>query len=398
MNSKLLGLLLVCVGFLTMNNLMAQHIKVLRHGNYVFEVPEEYLEERENIPRFWKSTNEEVANFLHATVKKGTIEVIGVSAGGRPILAATYGTPRKWKGTTTFSGSLGARNDEAYRGPDHQKTVYLGMAGVHGGEFEGIVGIVNLISVIETGKDLRGTRWPEISNMVEQVDRLILIPIVNPDGRERVPIRMQKYRGNDLLAHEFLNTGGNPDGTLIGWLEGKEQIPFDFKRPGFPGGYPNDAGVNIMHDDFLGSVQPETQALLDLVEREKPDLTVNMHTGAAYVFLLRPFTEQKLQPVFDSIYTQIHSRLTKEGLQRTKDVTKEANPEREKMGVFNLDGALNLHCGTLCITIESPSHGFDRNTVEKQFMHTPEMLLDAQLYCHIEALRFLKDSGGRSKW
>ena len=33
---------------------------------------------------------------------------------------------------------------------------------VHGGEFEGIVGMVNLISVIETGKDLRGREWPGI--------------------------------------------------------------------------------------------------------------------------------------------------------------------------------------------------------------------------------------------
>ncbi len=35
------------------------------------------------------------------------------------------------------------------------------MSSVHGGEFEGIVGTVNLISVIETGKDLRGKEWPE---------------------------------------------------------------------------------------------------------------------------------------------------------------------------------------------------------------------------------------------
>jgi hypothetical protein len=33
----------------------------------------------------------------------------------------------------------------------------MGMACVHGGEFEGIVGVVNLLSVLETGKDLRGT-------------------------------------------------------------------------------------------------------------------------------------------------------------------------------------------------------------------------------------------------
>ncbi len=34
---------------------------------------------------------------------------------------------------------------------------------VHGGEFEGIVGAVNLLAVLETGKDLRGRDWPEIA-------------------------------------------------------------------------------------------------------------------------------------------------------------------------------------------------------------------------------------------
>ena len=40
----------------------------------------------------------------------------------------------------------------------------------------------------------------------------------------------------------------------------------DLSIPGFPGGYPNDAGVNIQHVIFLGKKQPETQALFDLAE------------------------------------------------------------------------------------------------------------------------------------
>ena len=91
-------------------------------------------------------------------------------------------------------GSLGFGDVRAYRGPDHDKKVYMGMAGVHGGEFEGIVGMVNLISVIETGKDLRGREWPEITAVAAKLDRLILIPIVNPDGRVRIPLRMEAFR------------------------------------------------------------------------------------------------------------------------------------------------------------------------------------------------------------
>src|SRR5690606_14176323 len=136
-------------------------------------------------------------------------------------------------------------------------------------------------------KDLRGRSWPEITDAVSKIDRLILIPIVNPDGRARIPMRMLKYRGFDITIPEYINTGGYPDGTIIGWPQVKKNIPMDFNKPGFPGGYPNDAGVNIMHDDFLGDVQPETKALYDVVRREKPDITINMHTGATYMYIIR---------------------------------------------------------------------------------------------------------------
>lgn len=391
-------LLLTILSLLISNLLKSQDIEVLKYGKYSFEVPKEYLDERENIPDFWVNTNEDVNKYLLKKVRKGKVEIIGVSAGGRPIYSVSYGKSRQWGGTTTFSGSLGFRNVEAYRGPDHDKKVYLGLSGVHGGEFEGIVGTINLISIIETGKDLRGVEWPEITKVVKQIDRLVLIPIVNPDGRARVPIRMQKYRDGNHLVHEYLNTGGNPDGTLIGWPQVKSLIPLDFNRPGFPGGYPNDAGVNIMHDDFLGNIQPETRALLNITAKEKPDVTINMHTGADYMFLLRPFAEMELQPVFDSIYRHVHSRLASEGLLRTRNIEEESNPAKVKMGKFNLDGALNLHSGTLSIVVESPSHGYARKSGGKLAEHTPEMLLDAQLYCHFEVLNFLVISGGRSKW
>jgi zinc carboxypeptidase len=366
--------------------------------SYSFEIPEDYLLEPENIPSFWITTVDDVAAFLDENVKKGKIEVIGTSAGGRPVRAVVYGQPRQGKGTTTFSGSLGFRDVRAYRGPDHEKTVYMGMSSVHGGEFEGIVGTVNLISVLETGKDLRGKEWPEIIEVMAKIDRLILIPIVNPDGRARIPLRMEKYRDTDHTVAEYLNTGGKADGTITGWPQIKEFIPMDFSLPGFPGGYPNDAGVNIQHDDFLGKRQPETQALFDLTERERPDLISNMHTGAVYMQMHRPFGEPALYPVFDSLYSYVHKGLAINGLQGTKDPKKAANSSRIRMGGYNLDGALNLHCGALSVVVESPSHGFSGKYSGEIAFLTPDMLLSSQLICHQEAMRFLAETGGRSKW
>ena len=271
---------LILMAVFSVVNLKCRRQQSEKHPAYSFQIPPDYLRESSEIPSFWLSSYNEVNNFLNKTVHKGQIQVIGTSAGGRQIRAVLYGIPRQGKGTTTFSGSLGFGDMRAYRGPDHKKTVYMSMAAVHGGEFEGIAGMVNLISVIETGKDLRGKYWPGITDAISELDRLILIPIANPDGRERIPLRMELYRDTNYTVHEYLNTGGMPDGTITGWPQIKEFIPMDFSKPGFPGGYPNDAGVNIQHDNFLGKKQPETQALFDLAEREKPDLIINMHTGA----------------------------------------------------------------------------------------------------------------------
>ena len=389
-------LFLVITFCFAFNNLNAQ-TTTLRSGQFSFRLPESYLLEQKDIPSFWISSIEDVTIFLYNQVRKGQIEVIGTSAGGRPIRAIVYGNARQGKGTTTFSGSIGFGNVGAYRGRDHEKTVYLGMSSVHGCEFEGIVGMVNLISVIETGKDLRGKAWPEINEIMEKLDRVVLIPIVNPDGRARIPLRMEPYRGTDETVNEYLNTGGNPDGTITGWPQIKEYIPLDFGKPVFPGGYPNDAGVNIQHDDFFGKRQPETQALFDLVARERPDLIINMHTGAVYMNLHRPICEPVLSPVFDQLYKYVHKKLAAEGL-RGKETVEEAGTTRAGQAVYNIDTALNLHCGALSVTVETPSHGFSGKSAGETAFHSPDMLLDAQLFCHQEAMRFLLESGGRSKW
>jgi hypothetical protein len=364
-----------------------------------FAIPPDYLREPETIPGFWVSSYVDVGRFLDASVKKGKVRTIGQSAGGRPIRAVVYGRARGGKGTTTFSGSLGYRDFRAWVGPDYAKKVYLGMASVHGGEFEGIVGIVNLIAVLETGADLRGRAWPGTRAAAESLDRIILIPILNVDGRSRVPIRMGVHRGTDETIPEYLNTGGWPDRSLLGWPGCKEFIPLDFARTQFPGGYPNDAGVNVQHDDFLGRPQPETRALLDLVAEERPDLTMNMHTGATFMEPLRSFLEPALTPAFEGLYRRIKTTLTRAGLQATDDAVIEADPARQRISVFNLDSALNLQCGSLSVLVESPSHAFSKALRKDQpFVHTPDHLLDAQLHCHQEAMGYLAETGGRWRW
>lgn len=363
------------------------------------DIPPEYLVEANPIPDFWVSTVDGVNGFLGQRVHKGGVEQFGTTAGGRPMRAVLYGKPRGAAGTTTFSGSLGFGDVRAYLGPEHARKVYMAMGSVHGGEIEGIVGIVNLIAVLETGNDLRGKPWPEITAAAARLDRLILIPITNVDGRARVPFRMLRNWGPNSDVQEYFNTGGWKDGKLIGWPDCKKFIPLDFSTVGFPGGYPNDAGVNIQHDDFFGHPQPETRALFALGTRERPDIILNMHTGGTFTTMLREFIEPSLTPAWEDLLRRLHTVLTQAGLRETDDVAREADPARASRGVFNLSTALNLNSGALAVLIESPSHAASPAKRHGQpFTHTAGDIVDAQLLCHQEAMKFLAETGGRGRW
>jgi hypothetical protein len=363
------------------------------------KIPKHYLEEVVSIPEFWLTTVAEVSTFLDSKIRKGTVRDIGTTAGGRRMRAVFYGDPRREKGTTTFSGSLGFRNVRAYLGADHQKKVYMGMAAVHGGELEAIAGMVNLLSVLETGHDLRGREWPEITEAAKQLDRIILLPITNVDGRARVPFRMLRHWGSDYTVPEYFNTGAHSNGELLGWPGVKQFIPLDFSKTQFPGGYPNDAGVNIQHDDFFGNPQPETRALFDLTARERPDMFLNMHTGATFPEILKEFIEPALLPAWEDFYRRTNTALTKANLRQTNDIARESDPSKLRTGPFNLSTALNLHSGVLAVLIESPSHASSSAKRDgKAVIFTPDDLVTAQLICHQEAMKFLVETGGRGRW
>lgn len=373
------------------------------------DIPEGYLEEADNIPAFWISTTGEVNDFLRKNVHKGKTELLGYSAGGRPIYGVTYGIQRQNDGTTTYSGSISVNNIGTFRGSDSDKKVFMAFGAVHGFEIEPIVGIMNLISVFETGKDLNGTEWPEITSMLDSLDRIVLVPLCNPDGRDRVPVRMEKFRGSEVDAnhvHEWLNTGGYADGTLIGWPDCKKNIPLDFSTVAFPGGYPNDNGVNIMHDDFFGDVQPETRILFDLVSREKPDITLNMHCGVGrtnpFIGFYAP-NEYNTDPVMVTVASRlrdfVYPELIERGFSKVKHVQDIADVPVNKNSRVNLSDMITLHAGGFCATVEASCHGWtginpDGSVVD----NSPINILHQQLILLQESMKFLSRNGGVESW
>jgi hypothetical protein len=362
----------------------------------------EFFKDRAEIPAWWQSTLSERDAFFSAQLKLGEVITYGTSAGGRPLRAVAYGKPRTGRGTTTASGALGFGDIRAWLGPDHAKRVGVVFSGIHAGEFEGIVATMNLLAVLETGKDLGGRAQPALAAAGARFDRLIVIPVANPDARARITTRMLPFAGNSKTA-SYINVGAWADGSLVGWPANKEFTPIDFGRMQFAGGYFNDAGVNCQHDDFLGTMQPETRALLDLCARERPDLSLNLHTGADwndyFLVLCRSDLGSALVPAWTELYRRVHSALAVAGHRSTTNPVVESDLAHTSSFGQNLDTAINLNAGTLSAMIESPSVSFaGKRRDGTPAPSDPLKLLDAHLVMFTTAFNYVTDTGGLPAW
>ena len=90
-----------------------------------YNLPDGYLDEAENIPSFWLASTAEIKSYLEQNVKVGSVEMLGKSAGGRPIWGVGYGCARQGEGTTTWSGASTINDIRVFRGPDSDKKVLM---------------------------------------------------------------------------------------------------------------------------------------------------------------------------------------------------------------------------------------------------------------------------------
>ena len=125
------------------------------------------------------------------------------------------------------------------------------------------------------------------------------------------------------------------------------------------GGYFDDAGVNMMHDEWSAPMSATTQNLLKLVRNEAPDIVLNCHSHEGVPFML-PLAyvpagvEKQLQDFTANYYTQ----LDRAGIPHKNSLP----PLLSQESTSALPQALNLtsmlyHTGAaLPMTFESP-HG-----------------------------------------
>ncbi|MBQ8689301.1 MAG: hypothetical protein IJ515_02945 [Clostridia bacterium] len=313
-------------------------------------------------PAYWKTTLKEVEEALEL-VKGGTVTKVYDSAGGRPIYKVEYGTSNLPERTANLSSALGAKHPECYAdksGDDYIPTIFM-VGCTHGGEFEGTCAMLNLIKLIETGTDYAGTRYDELVELAKKV-HLILIPMVNPDGRSHIPFNT--FVGKSFEDLRYFNQGTWKDGTLAGWPECKMKHPI-LPYVDYLGGYFNDEGVNMMHEDFIGGkISTGTQAVLDVCRNDAPDFSVLFHGGSnsTACMLDTDYGAKKAKIETFEIANLVKEKCDAAGV-RYAVVPISNYEERDPQVSFNLPSAMHHCCGTPCVTFESNQGLCDHGTV-----------------------------------
>lgn len=330
---------------------------------------------------FWKSKLSEIEQCM-TNVTKGKARVLAVSAGGRDIYAVEYGEKENFGRRANYSSACGAGNPEHYaRKGESAKPVLLIVGGIHGGELEGIAGVLNFIRLLETGTDYRGKRHEYLYDNAHRF-RLLLIPCMNPDGRARLPVDSLL----DVPYEQFVYymQGSWKDGTLCRWPACKAVHPIKDDTE-FLGSYFNDDGINMMHDNFFAPMAKETGALLGLSEREAVDFSVLLHGGANtdVHFPAIHYLPHAIKVKQETFNRRMEEAYKTKGIPFNVVDQVVVHGEMPSYPSFNLTSAIHHTCGGMSMTFES-NMGLDAPGVKL----TANEILDSHFVLFEEMFRF----------
>nr|MBI1228705.1 hypothetical protein [Cytophagales bacterium] len=323
-------------------------------------------------PDFYKATLADIDAELRA-MTKGTYRQIAESPGGLPLYAVYYGEKEEFHSQANYNSAVAALNPAFYARKDATtKPVIFFLGPVHGQESEGLVGLINLIHIAETGKDYRGRDWTQLQHFFDQF-RVVIIPHGNPDGRRRSPYDTFVGLPEDVMTK--YGQGTKLDGTPWRWPHAKALHPM-VGDVDILGAYYNDNGINMMHDDFFDPMAEETKAILEVAKEEVPDMTVSLHSCSCTPFVIQNshvplFMKKRIADFAKGLNDSfIRKGLPNRGGNYSLSLADD-DPEFPKAS-FNLVSALHHATGTMAFTFESP-HG----TIEDKA--TYENILDIQL-------------------
>ncbi len=341
-----------------------------------------------NLPDFYRGKLSDINEELRL-VSRGKVKAMAVSAGGLPVYAVYYGEKDDFHSQANYNSALGARNPAFYAEKDKStKPVIYFLGPVHGQEAEGVVGLVNLIHIMETGKDYRGREWNNLKKKLDQC-RVIIVPIGNPDGRKRVPY--DSFLGLPVSIMTKYGQGTRTDGSSWGWPLTKSLHPMK-GNVDILGAYFNDDGVNIMHDDFFSPMAEETKAILDIARSEAPDMTVSLHShGNPPRILPADYEAWFMKERIVELMKKLNTRYQNEGLPHPPfDWLGDPSVEDKEFppkASFNLVSALHQVSGTMAFTFECP-HGTTSEGQPEPIVSYAD-ILDIQLILYDEMVDYL---------
>ncbi|MFH1023700.1 MAG: M14 family zinc carboxypeptidase [Planctomycetota bacterium] len=221
-------------------------------------------------PAFWRASLADVDDAL-ASVRRGVVRRFGRTAGGRALRAVVY-APRRALATVAYLG------------------------GTHAEELAGVSGAINLISLLERGRDLAGRRRPALLDAARRL-KIIVVPVLNADGLARlparhfermIPARMRQIAlgiwKNGRVVHRapVFRGGRNRRGDLAGRLANLKYLGMRF----------NDAGYRVCRPiSPTESRSAETRALARFLRRERADFLLDVHCHASPPALFLPRAE-----------------------------------------------------------------------------------------------------------
>jgi len=333
------------------------------------------------LPDFWVGDVAGLADRFEK-LERGGRRVIATSPGGRPLHLVAYGDREPVPSHANFNSAIGGRDPSAYMDKSaRQKPVIFLVGPVHGHEVEALTGLINLIEVLETGRDLRGRRHPELVDLARRC-RVLIVPEGNPDGIARFEPRSAFGMTHDEF--QFWGQGTNSDNSIAFWPYSKRIHPRRGPKVGFLGCYFNDEGINPMHDEFFAPMGPEAPAILKVAMQEGPDLAVSLHSHQSHPVLLRPaYLPLEEQEKVAELARQCYELYDQRKLPHGKPFSAKAEGG-ENPAPFNLTSALYHISGATSFTFECP-HGIDD---EKACQVTLEQILDIQLSLYEAMMRF----------
>ena len=305
-------------------------------------------------------------------LEKGQVREIGRSPGDRPLHAVCYGPFEPIDRRANLSAALSAGKPESFFGPGRNRQVLVVTAAVHGAEMESIAGVMNLISLLETGRDLDGGEWPRLTECADRL-RLVIVPVGNPDGRARIPSD-DPLSWNEEETEKFRH-GLDPDGQPNTWMPGCfSPHPRPPGADSFLGGYFNDAGVNPSHGIFLDRrIAPEPHLIAERVDRETADCLLDLHSCGAGPFFISgyrhiPDEMTARQSYFDGVWR------TK---MRTRGLPAPGWTTRSGRGVMGLEEYAYHQTGTLPLLFEGGNGSrYQGDHIHRQILDTYMLLFE----------------------